>query len=155
MKIETDVEDNLPLDQYHDIHKRVAAAVTFRRTISNDWSKVTLRVMYEVAKDAGGVFDDIDDDKSFMPPTELKTIYEKAVLQAKAAVIGSTTTSFSKDEIDIIGKYIHGSAHWNTVDYHIKHPVASAVSSLETLRFINRPDDNWERTIYDMAGKEI
>lgn len=155
LKIETDVEDNLPLDQYHDIHKRVAVAVTFRRIISNDWSKVTLRVMYEVAKDAGAVFNKVQGNESLMLPTELEAICEKAILQAKATVKGFLTMPFSKDEIDIIGKYIHGSAHWNTVDYHIKHPVASAVSSLETLRFINRPDDNWERTIYDMAGKEI
>jgi type VI secretion system effector, Hcp1 family len=155
LKIETDIEESLPPDQYHNAHKRVAAAVTFRRTISNDWSKVTLRVMYEVAKDAGVIFDDIEGDRKFTLLTELKPISEKAIFQAKTAVNLSLPAPFSAAEINTIGKYIHASANWNAVDYHAKHPVASGVSSLEMLRFVNRPDDGWDRTIYNMSGVEF
>lgn len=155
LKIETDIEENLPPNQYHDFHKRVAAAVSFQRNISNDWSKVALRVMYEVAKEAGVVFDNIQGNENFMYPSELKLICEKAILQARAAVKFSPITPFSAPELKIIGKYIHASANWNTVDYHAKHPVASGASSLGMLRFVNHPDDSWERTIYNMSGEEI
>ena len=57
---ETWYDDRLPPDRYGQMQKRSFAALTLReRTVSNDWSRVVLRVMLEAAQEAGVVFDPI------------------------------------------------------------------------------------------------
>lgn len=156
VKIETEVDDSIPPDQYHNPQKRVAAAVTFRRNVSNDWSKVSLRVMYEVAKEAGVVFDHIRMKKfKLQYPEDLKYIAEKAVAQGKAIFADKYSPTFISSELEVISKYIHCSSHWNSVDYDNKYAISSGVSFSESLSFVNRPDENWVRTIYNFAGEEI
>ncbi|EDV1524928.1 DUF2235 domain-containing protein, partial [Salmonella enterica subsp. enterica] len=152
MKVETNTDEKVSPDHLGNAKKRVAAAVTFQRIVSNDWSKVALRVMYEVAKEAGVVFDAMLGDDDFTWPTELDAICQKALSQAKNAFNGANSLQFSSDELNTIGKYIHCSANWNAVDYHLKNNISSAVSSSKTFSFVNRPDENWTRTVYDMAG---
>lgn len=152
MKVETNTDEKVSPDHLGNAKKRVAAAVTFQRIVSNDWSKVALRVMYEVAKEAGVVFDAMQENNDYSWPTELDAICQKALSQAKNAFNGANSLQFSSDELNTIGKYIHCSANWNAVDYHLKNNISSAVSSSETFSFVNRPDENWTRTVYDMAG---
>lgn len=152
MKVETNTDERVSPDHLGNAKKRVAAAVTFQRIVSNDWSKVALRVMYEVAKEAGVVFDAMLGDDDFTWPTELDAICQKAIVQAKNVFNGASSLQFSSDELNTIGKYIHCSANWNAVDYHLKNNISSAVSSSKTFSFVNRPDENWTRTVYDMAG---
>lgn len=83
-KIESNIDEIASPDHLGNVRKRVAAAVTFRRTITNDWSKIALRVMYEVAKEAGVVFDAISvADKELKVPSHLKVICEKQFLRVK------------------------------------------------------------------------
>ncbi|EHB40918.1 hypothetical protein SEENIN0B_00761 [Salmonella enterica subsp. enterica serovar Infantis str. SARB27] len=152
MKVETNTDEKVSPDHLGNAKKRVAAAVTFQRIVSNDWSKVVLRVMYEVAKEAGVVFDAMQENNDYSWPTELDAICQKALSQAKNVFNGANSLQFSSDELNTIGKYIHCSANWNAVDYHLKNNISSAVSSSETFSFVNRPDENWTRTVYDMAG---
>ncbi|ETC07906.1 DUF2235 domain-containing protein [Salmonella enterica] len=152
MKVETNTDEKVSPDHLGNAKKRVAAAVTFQRIVSNDWSKVALRVMYEVAKEAGVVFDAMQENNDYSWPTELDAICQKALSQAKNVFNGANSLQFSSDELNTIGKYIHCSANWNAVDYHLKNNISSAVSSSETFSFVNRPDENWTRTVYDMAG---
>lgn len=154
MRVETNTDERVSPDHLGNAKKRVAAAVTFQRIVSNDWSKVALRVMYEVAKEAGVVFDAIDSDNlKLRYPTHLNQICEKAIKQGKAFLSGLEAPAFTSEELNTIGKYIHCSANWNAVDYHLKNNISSAVSSSKTFSFVNRPDENWTRTVYDMAGE--
>ncbi|EAA7383432.1 type VI secretion system tube protein Hcp [Salmonella enterica subsp. houtenae] len=158
LKIESDIDECIPSDQYHNRKKRVAAAATFRRTVSNDWSKVTLRVMYEVAKEAGIIFAEIDSkNKELAFNPELNTLSERVILFAKKSLLSGHQENmlFDRDELKIIGKYIHCSANWNAVNYNIKSPVISEVAIFDSFSFVNRPDDNWIRTIYNMSGEKL
>ncbi|EIF7623416.1 DUF2235 domain-containing protein, partial [Escherichia coli] len=155
LKIESNIDEIASPDHLGNVRKRVAAAVTFRRTITNDWSKIALRVMYEVAKEAGVVFDAISvADKELKVPSHLKVICEKAISQGKAVLLCTAPIPFSDDELKTIGKYIHCSSNWNTVDYRLKNKVSAEVSAFKTFSFVNRPDENWTRTIYDMQGNK-
>lgn len=156
VKIETEVDDSIPPDQYQNPQKRVAAAVTFRRNVSNDWSKVSLRVMYEVAKEAGVVFDEFDNNfTQFKYPEDLTSVVENSIEQGKSIFLGKQPVPFSREALEVISKYIHCSSHWNSVDYENKYAISSGVSFSESLSFVNRPDENWVRTIYNFAGEEI
>ena len=156
VKIETEVDDSIPPDQYQNPQKRVAAAVTFRRNVSNDWSKVSLRVMYEVAKEAGVVFDEFDNNfTQFKYPEDLTSVVENSIEQGKSIFLGKQPVPFSREAFEVISKYIHCSSHWNSVDYENKYAISSGVSFSESLSFVNRPDENWVRTIYNFAGEEI
>lgn len=156
VKIETEVDDSIPPDQYQNPQKRVAAAVTFRRNVSNDWSKVSLRVMYEVAKEAGVIFRQVrSNDTIFQHSDELSFVVDKAITQGNAIFYGKHSEPFLSQEVEIISKYIHCSSHWNSVDYENMYAISSGVSFNESLSFVNRPDENWVRTIYNFAGEKI
>ncbi|WP_333893397.1 type VI secretion system tube protein TssD [Atlantibacter subterraneus] len=152
MQTESDADDRMPQDRYGTAQKRVGAAVTFHRTVTNEWSKIPLRVMYEVAKMTGVKFTGIDDDSEFLPPPELESLCKKAVQQAKATIKNERVVPFSSEELRIIGRYIHCSANWNTVDYHLKNSITAAAAPAETFSYVNRPDEEWTRTVYNMDG---
>ncbi|GAB5136077.1 hypothetical protein ECPV144_02410 [Escherichia coli] len=120
LKIESNIDEIASPDHLGNVRKRVAAAVTFRRTITNDWSKIALRVMYEVAKEVGVVFDEIPDNDYYKYPEELSKICDKSISQAKDSLKKSTPQPFSSEELLVAGKYLHCSSNWNTVDYRLK-----------------------------------
>lgn len=156
VKVESNSDDRMYQNKNSSLTKKVGAAVTLERTVSNDWSKVVLRVMYEVAKDAGLMFNIIqEEDDEYLIPTELTPLCEKAISQGKAVFAGSQPSPFTVNEINIIGKYIHCSANWNAVDYKNQRKVTSAVNASAKLSFVNRPDTNWCRTIYNMKGEVV
>ncbi len=143
-----------------NIQKRVGAAVTLERVITNDWSKVCLRVMLDAAQDAGVLFNDIqDNDKNLSLPSDLIALNEKAIAQGKAIRCGSEITQFTSDELNIIGKYIHCSANWNAVtvkdvwlDGKEVKMIQGAVQPFELIGFVNRPNPNWVRAVWNMQG---
>ncbi len=156
IKVESNYDNRMPPDRYNNFNKKVGAAVTFERTVSNDWSKVVLRVMYEIAKDAGVLFEPIRQTNVELKfNDELMPLCKKAISQGKAIFAGSQSTPFTLDEINAIGKYIHCSANWNAVDYDSKRKVTSGAGVSAALSFVNRPDANWRRTIYNMKGEVI
>lgn len=150
-------EDDFALpDRYSQPQKRAFAALTLRhRTVLFDWSKVALRVMVDAAVEAGELFTDVDSIKIHALPDELKPLSDLAREMGKAARQQRSVTGFTPDEVDIIArKYIHCSAHWNAVELKQSGELQGGASASETIGFVNRPDENWIRTIYDMDGNK-
>lgn len=155
---ETWYDDRLPPDRYGQMQKRSFAALTLReRTVRNDWSRVALRVMLEAAQEAGVVFDPIRaTNHELHLPDELSSLCDKALAMGKAARSGQTPQAFSQDELDVIAeKYIHCSANWNAIVVNTDGFIHGGASPSELIGFINRPDEQWKRSVYSMDGKKV
>ncbi|MBC0854568.1 T6SS phospholipase effector Tle1-like catalytic domain-containing protein, partial [Pantoea stewartii] len=155
---ETWHDDRLPPDRYGQVQKRSFAALTLReRTVRNDWSRVALRVMLEAAKEAGVVFEPIlSKDKELVIPDELTPLWDKALAMGKAVRSGQTAQAFSQDELDVIAeKYIHCSANWNAIVVNTDGLIHGGASPSALIGFINRPDEQWKRSVYSMDGKKV
>lgn len=155
---ETWHDDRLPPDRYGQMQKRSFAALTLReRTVRNDWSRVVLRVMLEAAQEAGVVFDPIRaTNQELHLPDELSSLCDKALAMGKAARRGQTPPVFSQDELDVIAeKYIHCSANWNAIVVNTDGLIHGGASPSELIGFINRPDEQWKRSVYSMDGKKV
>ena len=150
-------DDRMPADRYGMLQKRSGAALILERPTRNDWSKVVLRVMIDAAQDAGVVFEPIlpkDDNLSL--PTELKELYKKAIVMGRAVRNGQLVSEFTIAEITALaGKYLHCSANWNSVMRDSQGRITGAVKPAKLVTFTNRPDERWQRTIYDMDGNRI
>ena len=157
ISVETWFDDRMPPDRYGEPQKRSYAAMTLRnRVVKNDWSKVALRVMYAAAQEAGVMFDEIQEDDNFNLPDELKSFCAKAVEMGKAVRTSQPYNVFSKEDTDIIARrYIHCSANWNAIIADVKGYTQGGASASEIIGFLNRPDENWQRTIYNMDGKKV
>lgn len=149
-------DDFAPPDHYSQPQKRTFSALTLRhRMVFLDWSKVVLRVMVDAAVEAGALFADVDGNKTHALPDELKPLCDRARLMGKAVRQHRSVTGFTPDEVDIIArKYIHCSAHWNAVEFTKSGELQGGTSASETIGFVNRPDENWIRTIYNMDGNK-
>lgn len=142
------------------LQKRVGAAITIERVVTNDWSKVSLRVMLDAAQEAGGIFKAYDPLSPDMKlPTELEQLCQKAIDQGKIVRSGGMMTPFSSSELETIGKYIHCSAHWNPVvvkdvwlDGKKVKTIYGAVKSSDLFFYINRPNPGWVRAVWNMQG---
>jgi len=149
-------DDFAPADRYSQPQKRTFAALTLRhRTVRYDWSKVVLRVMVDAATEAGAVFMDVETVKKHRIPDEVIPFCEHARRMGKAVRQHKTVSGFTPEEIDMIARnYIHCSAHWNAVELKRSGELQGGASASETISFVNRPDTNWKRTIYNMDGKK-
>jgi len=155
---ETWSDDRMPPDRYGEPQKRSYAALTLRnRIVKNDWSKVALRVMYAAAQEAGVMFDAIDPVNPAMAlPDELVSLCDKSVAMGKAVRSGQIPVLFSLNETETIARrYIHCSANWNAIIADVKGYTLGGASASEIVGFLNRPDENWQRTIYNMVGKKV
>jgi hypothetical protein len=155
---ETWYDDRMPANRYGEPQKRSFAAMTLRgRVVKNDWSKVVLRVMLDAAQDAGVLFDAIDPVNPNMAlPVELTSLCEKAVAVGKAARSGRTSPGFTPEELDVIaGQYIHCSANWNAIVADSDGFTRGGASASQVIGFTDRPDENWQRTVYNMDGMKV
>lgn len=150
---ETWYDDRMPVNRYGEFQKRSFSALTLRdRVVKNDWSKVTLQVMLDAAKDAGVFFEQQSNSDI---PDDLTSLCEKAISMGKAVRSGSSPSEFNQDEVNIIAKdYIHCSANWNSIVIDNNGSIRGGASLSETIGFVNRPDEVWKRTIYNMDGKK-
>ncbi|QIU88439.1 T6SS phospholipase effector Tle1-like catalytic domain-containing protein [Yokenella regensburgei] len=155
--IETWHDARMPADRYGTLQKRSGAAAVITRSTRNDWSKVVLRVMLDAAQHAGVIFTPLDDvaaDLSVRPG--LKSLCEKALEMGRALRNGQRVNGFTAPEITMLAeKYIHCSANWNSVVRDHQGAVTGSVRPLKWVTFINRPDERWQRTVYDMDGRKI
>lgn len=149
-------DDFAPPDNHSQPKKRTFAALTLRhRTVSYDWSKVALRVMVDAAVEAGALFADPDTIKQHTLPDELRPFSERVRVMGKAARQHTTVTGFTPEDVDAIAQhYIHCSAHWNAVELRQNGELQGGASASEAISFVNRPDEGWTRTIYNMDGNE-
>jgi type VI secretion system Hcp family effector len=150
-------DTRMPADPRNGMQKRAFAALVMKnRIVKNDWSKVVLRVMIDAAQNAGVVFNPIDPTKpEYVLPAELIPLCNTAITSSKAALLGQSTSGFTVPETDIITQsYIHCSANWNSIALDGKGRTFGGASVSETIGFVNRPDENWQRTIYNMDGNK-
>lgn len=149
-------DDRMPTDHYGTPQKRSGAALIIDRSTRNDWSKVVLRVMLDAAQDAGVIFDPIlPDNGNLSLPAELNSLCEKAIVMGRAARNGQSAIGFTTPEIHALAeKYLHCSANWNSVVRDGQGMVIGAVKPAELVTFTNRPDERWQRTVYDMDGNK-
>jgi hypothetical protein len=159
VKVSADVwhDDRMPADRYGTIQKRSGAALVIDRLTRNDWSKVVLRVMLDAAQDAGVIFDPIrDTNKELRLRSELNSLCEKAIIMGRATRSGVPGTGFTTSEILMLAeKYIHCSANWSSVIRDSEGRISGAVRPAKLVTFTNRPDERWQRTVYDMDGNKI
>lgn len=150
-------DDRMPADRYGTLQKRSAAALIIDRPTRNDWSKVVLRVMLDAAQDAGVIFDPILSDNSNLSlPSELNSLCEKAIVMGRSARNGQSAIGFTTPEIHgLAEQYLHCSANWNSVVKDGQGMVTGAVKPAKLVTFTNRPDERWQRTVYDMDGNKI
>lgn len=141
-------------DRYGQMQKRTFAALTLRqRIVMNDWSMVTLRVMIDAATEAGAKFDNIEAIPELNIPEKLVSSCVKARDMGKAARLRTSVPGFSSWEIDIIAEsYIHCSANWNPVSVNQAGELHGGATLSEMISFVNRPDEKWMRTVYNMDG---
>jgi hypothetical protein len=153
ISVETWYDDRMPSNHYGELQKRSFAALTLRnRVVKNDWSKITLRVMVDAAKEAGVAFEKQTNSDI---PDDLITLCDKAIAMGKTVRSGGHPEAFNNKEFDIIAKnYIHTSANWNSVMIDSKGSILGGASPSETIGFVNRPDERWRRTVYNMDGKK-
>ena len=150
-------DTRMPVHPRDGMQKRAFAALAMKqRIVKNDWSKVVLRVMIEAAQDAGVEFDSIpDDDDALILPDDLLPFSVKALSMGEAIRSQKQSPELSSQEIDHIAqKYIHCSANWNTITLDHRRKPLGGVSISETIGFVNRPDERWIRTIYNMDGNK-
>lgn len=157
INIDTWHDERMPADRYGRPQKRSGAAAVIDRPTRNDWSKVALRVMIDAAQDAGVAFDPIlpkDDNLSLR--ADLNSLCEKTIVMGRAVRNGASAPGFTTQEIEILAeKYIHCSANWNGVVRDGEGMIAGAVKPAKLVTFTNRPDERWQRTVYDMDGNKI
>jgi hypothetical protein len=150
-------DDRMPADHYGTLQKRTAAALIIDRPTRNDWSKVVLRVMLDAAQEAGVLFDPIlpkDDNLSLR--AELNSLCEKAIEMGRAVRRGQSACGFTTPEIHALAEqYLHCSANWNSVVRDSQGMITGAVKPAKLVTFTNRPDERWQRTVYNMDGHKI
>jgi len=150
-------EERMPVHHIEGMQKRAFAALTMKqRLVKNDWSKVVLRVMLDAAQEAGVVFNPIKtSDKDLSIATALIPLFSKAIESGKAIRKGGKGILFSSSEIDLLAKeFVHCSANWNSIILDSHRKIYGGMSPSQIIGFVNRPDDNWKRTTYDMDGNK-
>ncbi|MDU6389862.1 MULTISPECIES: phospholipase effector Tle1 domain-containing protein [unclassified Pantoea] len=157
VNIDTWHDDRMAADRYGALQKRSGAALVIDRPMRNDWSKVVLRVMLDAAQDAGVVFKPVRETNTELKfHSELNRVCEKAIMMGRAVRSGRTAPGFTTPEILMLAKkYIHCSANWNSVMRDRQGKISGAVSPAKLVAFTNRPDERWQRTVYDMEGNKI
>ena len=68
---------------------------------------------------------------------------------------GQAAMGFTRPESEMLAeKYIDGSTNWNSVERDSRGMITGAVCAAELGTFTNRPDERWQRTVYDMDGNK-
>ena len=149
---ETWMDEFAPNDRYGQMQKRCFAALTLRqRQVSAEWSQAALRVMLDAARAAGVLFD----EPTIAVPEALTPLIARAREMGKAIRVGAPIDGFSSQELATLAQgYLHCSANWNSVTVNEAGDLYGGAAVSETLGFVNRPDEGWVRTVYDLNGKK-
>ena len=116
-----------PQDRLSPRVKRVYAAVQLKRPVSGLLSRVSLRVMHQLARAKGVLFEDIPETPDFAVPEKLKPMCDRFVS-------GDYSTTPEEEQILKL-KYIHTSANWN-------HPLGRRDGSGIRAVYINAPTED-------------
>lgn len=113
-----------PQDRLAPRQQRVYAGLQLKRRVRGELSRVYMRVMYELAKQKGVRFVEIQDTPEYSIPMELQPLCDRFI-----AGDYSTTTA---DEALLKERYIHTSGHWN-------NPLGKVTPSGFKMIYINAP----------------
>lgn len=150
-------DERMPPHHVKGMQKRAFAALTMKqRLVKNDWSKVVLRVMLDAAQEAGVMFDPIKAlDKELNFAFALIPLCTKAIEAGKAIRNNREGLILTVPEIDLLAKeFVHCSANWNSITLDDQKRIYGGTSASQIVGFVNRPDENWQRTTYDMDGNK-
>lgn len=134
LEIVTPEAQLLPVDSQDRLaprQQRVYAGLQLRRQIRGELSRVYLRVMYELAKQGGVRFDEIDQhDPNYALPTELDPL---------CARFSAGDYQITPAEAGMLrNRYIHTSAHWS-------NPLGKRTHTGASLVYINAPTPDGAR----------
>lgn len=112
--------------------------------------------MLSAAEKAGVLFRTIDDsDKTLLFNPELEPLLSKALIMAESVMQNQSYHGFAPEEVNLLGKdYLHSSANWNAVIADAQGTLQSSTAVTEIIGFTDRPEENWQRTCYDMEGNK-
>ncbi|MDH1265194.1 DUF2235 domain-containing protein [Pseudomonas sp. GD03944] len=114
-----------PQDRLAPRQQRVYAGLQLMRRVRGELSRVYLRVMYELAKQRGVRFIEIDEHApDHAIPAELQAL-------CKRFIAGDYTTTPAEEAL-LKGRYIHRSAHWN-------NPLGKVTHNGLKMVYINAP----------------
>ncbi|WP_032632978.1 PAAR domain-containing protein [Pseudomonas syringae] len=108
LEIVTTYARGLPPSQRDRLNptKKVYAALQLKRPVRGDLSRVYLRVMYELAKQKGVMFDHLEEsDPRYIVSSELQVLCDRFVA-------GDYSTTPAEEQLLKL-RYIHTSANWN------------------------------------------
>ncbi|KFD25581.1 Hcp1 family type VI secretion system effector, partial [Yokenella regensburgei ATCC 49455] len=79
---------------------------------------------------------------------------DKVLAEGRAVRCGRRELNITPEALDMLAaRYIHCSANWNAVQLNPAGEISGGAAVSETIGFVNRPDERWRRTIYNMEGK--
>jgi hypothetical protein len=123
-----------PQDRLAPQLQRVFVGLQLKRPVRGELSRVYLQVMYELAKQKGVPFEDLDTNApAHVTPDDLQSI-------ASRFVAGDYSTT-DTDESLLKERYIHLSAHWN-------NPLGKTTNQGLKLVYINAPTTDGVRLLH-------
>lgn len=123
---------------------RVELALRMVRQIRGEYSRVTLRIMHELARKTGVPFKDIPNRDDMNLPAELESINGNLLEQVND---GEYSPTLAKNQLDLLRqRYIHYSAHYNP----FKFMALGAPTTFRLFRNFspNAPSPSGERTVH-------
>ena len=123
---------------------RVELALRMVRVVRGEYSRIALKVMYELAKESGVPFSDINRSESARLPEDLEPIAETILDQVTS---GSDSPSLSAEQLALVReRFTHYSANYNPLRTMMKGLVATF--RLGRHFSPNAPADSGKRTIH-------
>ncbi|BES69557.1 hypothetical protein RE428_05750 [Marinobacter nanhaiticus D15-8W] len=125
-----DKSANVPALEIHQLsrvhptpHGRVDLTLEMKRRVFGQYAGVGLRLMHQLALDAGVKLDEIDEkDPTLRLPDELRPIHKTISEQIEA---GANTPSLTVDELELLKqRYVHHSDNFNTVEFMLGNKIA-------------------------------
>jgi hypothetical protein len=95
-----------PQDRLAPRQQRVFVGLQLKRSVSGELSRVYLQVMYELAKQKGVPFGDMQETPDYLVPPAIQPLCDRFIA-------GNYSTTDAEETL-LKERYIHMSAHWNS-----------------------------------------
>lgn len=131
---------------------RVRMALKMTRYLRGEYSRISLRIMHQLGKEAGVTFDDVDaTDSTTSLPTELKPISDRLISQI---LTGTDLPSLSHGQQELlIQRYIHHSDHYNLTEFLMMGQIGGLEIPVDLLRPF-KPSLSGDRLIHPNVQEE-
>ena len=129
---------------------RVDLALKMRRRVSGEYSNLCLNLMYEMAKEAGLLFDAIPDEDSWSYPEELAAICDSLKSQIVNGV--DAPQLVPKQRMLLKQRYTHCSSHYNPIRFMLGEQEVSMEFPFQPWGHPLRPTPTRKRTVHYQQG---